>query len=65
MAECPVKWRTEGIYHTCSSSSPSLMPLLTEIVLAEQLHAHHRKYEDNDTEHKGQVAQGAHRPAHD
>lgn len=41
-----------------------MWPLLTEIVLAEQLHAHHGKDEYNDTEHKGQVAQGAHRPAH-
>ena len=33
--------------------------------LAKQLHSHDSKDEDDDTEDKGQVGQGAHRVHHD
>lgn len=33
---------------------PSLV-LLTDVVLAEQLHSHHGKDEDDNAEHKGQI----------
>lgn len=39
--------------------------LLTGVVLAEQLHAHDGKDEDNDTQYERQVAQGAHGATHD
>lgn len=43
----------------------NLMVQLTDVVLAEKLHAHDGKDEDDDTQHEGQVTQGTHRPAHD
>ncbi len=39
--------------------------LLTHVALAKELHAHHGEDEDNDGEHEGEVAQRAHRLAHD
>ena len=36
-----------------------------DVALAEQLHAHHGEDEDDDAQHQGQVAQSAHRFAHD
>ena len=41
------------------------MAHVTLVVLAEQLHAHHSKDEDDDTENKRQVGQGSHGVHHD
>lgn len=38
---------------------------LTDIVFAEELHAHDGEDEDDDTQYKGQITQGTHGPAHD
>ncbi len=38
---------------------------LTDIALAKELHSHHSKDEDDDAEDEGEVAEGAHRLAHD
>ena len=39
--------------------------MLTLVGLAKELHAHDGEDEDDDTEHEGEVAQGANGLAHD
>ena len=50
---------------TAVSNSSGDGGVVTDVVLAEELHAHNSKDEDDDAEDQGEVAQGSDGFAHD